>query len=143
MPACSEGQKQKPRQKLTRIFLRLPRSKRYDRNDPRRQPERLPKRNRLRLRSLRKKRPTLKETLEQHKESDGMKPETLDKWKIVPRIMLFVMTGVYIRCIEYAISLGADMTTQQASFCIVVTGAMTGSLAVFLNSEAKREDTKT
>ena len=142
MPACSEGQKQKPRQKLTRIFLRLPRGKRYDRNDPRRQPERLPKRNRMRLRSLRKKEADPQRNTRKHKESNGMTPETLDKWKIVPRIMLFVMTGVYIRCIEYAISLGADMTTQQASLISVVTGAMTGSLAVFLNSEAKREDTK-
>tara|TARA_B100001093_G_scaffold435002_1_gene432752 strand:+ start:69 stop:287 length:219 start_codon:yes stop_codon:yes gene_type:complete len=72
-----------------------------------------------------------------------MTPDTLDKWKIIPRMMLFVMTGVYIRCIEYAISLGADMTTQQASLISVVTGAMTGSLAVFLNAEAKGKDTKT
>ena len=72
-----------------------------------------------------------------------MTPDTLDKWKIIPRMMLFVMTGVYIRCIEYAISIGADMTTQQASLISVVTGAMTGSLAVFLNAEAKGKDTKT
>ena len=93
LPACSEGQKQKPRQKLTRIFLRLPRGKRYDRNDPRRQPERLPKRNRLRVRPLRRKEADPQRSPQQHKESNGMKPETLDKWKIVPRIMLFVMTG--------------------------------------------------
>ena len=73
-----------------------------------------------------------------------MTPETLDRWKIIPRIMLLIMTLVYIRCIEYAISLGGDMTTQQASLISVVTGAMTGSLAVVLNAEAKKSgDTKT
>ena len=51
--------------------------------------------------------------------------------KILPRFMMLCMTGVYIRCIEWALS-QPDLTTQQAS---VVTGAMTGSLAVWLNSE--------
>jgi hypothetical protein len=41
---------------------------------------------------------------------------------------------VYIRCIEWALS-QPDLTTQQASLISVVTGAMTGSLAVWLNSE--------
>lgn len=66
-----------------------------------------------------------------------MTPENLDRWKVIPRLMLLIMTCVYIRCIEYGLSLGADMTTQQASLISVVTGAMTGSLAVFLNAESK------
>ena len=69
-----------------------------------------------------------------------MTPENLDRWKVIPRIMLLIMTCVYIRCIEYAISLGGDMTTQQASLISVVTGAMTGSLAVFLNAESRSKD---
>ena len=65
-----------------------------------------------------------------------MNPENLDRWKIIPRIMMVIMTGVYIRCIEWALS-QPDLTTQQASLISVVTGAMTGSLAVFLNAESK------
>jgi len=54
--------------------------------------------------------------------------------KILPRFSILVMTGVYVRCIEWALS-QPDLSTQQASLISVVTGAMTGSLAVFLNSE--------
>tara|TARA_R100001443_G_scaffold55228_7_gene66519 strand:- start:585 stop:794 length:210 start_codon:yes stop_codon:yes gene_type:complete len=68
-----------------------------------------------------------------------MNPENLDRWKIIPRIMMVIMTGVYIRCIEWALS-QPDLTTQQASLISVVTGAMTGSLAVFLNKESKGKD---
>ena len=52
---------------------------------------------------------------------------------------MVIMTGVYIRCIEWALS-QPDLTTQQASLISVVTGAMTGSLAVFLNKESKGKD---
>jgi|TARA_A200000113_G_scaffold186385_1_gene173507 hypothetical protein len=65
-----------------------------------------------------------------------MTPETLNKWQIVPRIMMLVMTGVYIRCIEYALS-QPELSTQMASLISVVTGAMTGSFAVFINKESK------
>ena len=54
--------------------------------------------------------------------------------KILPRFMMLCMTGVYKRCIEWALS-QPDLSTQQASLISVVTGAMTGSLAVWLNSE--------
>jgi len=68
-----------------------------------------------------------------------MTPENLDRWKIIPRLMMIIMTGVYIRCIEWALS-QPDLTTQQASLISVVTGAMTGSLAVFLNAESRSKD---
>ena len=61
-------------------------------------------------------------------------PERFFAWRILPRFMMLVMTGVYIRCIEWALA-QPDLTTQQASLISVVTGAMTGSLAVWLNSE--------
>jgi|TARA_R100001015_G_C4469991_1_gene54015 hypothetical protein len=66
-----------------------------------------------------------------------MTPENLDRWKIIPRLMMVIMTGVYIRCIEWALS-QPDLTTQQASLISVVTGAMTGSLAVFLSKESSK-----
>ena len=54
-----------------------------------------------------------------------MTPETLDRWRILPRLMMLVMTGVYIRCIEWALS-QPELTTQQAGLISVITGAMTG-----------------
>ena len=59
------------------------------------------------------------------------------EYKIVPRFMILVMTLVYIRVIEWGISL-EDLSTQQSAMISVVTGAMTGSLGLFLNSEAKK-----
>jgi hypothetical protein len=63
--------------------------------------------------------------------------KALLEYKIVPRFMILVMTLVYIRVIEWGISL-EDLSTQQSAMISVVTGAMTGSLAVFLNSENKK-----
>jgi len=54
--------------------------------------------------------------------------------KILPRFMMVVMTLVYIRVIEWGISLD-DLSTQQSAMISVVSGSMTGSLAVWLNSE--------
>ena len=57
-------------------------------------------------------------------------------WKILPRIMMLVMTVMYIRVIEWGISLD-DLSTQQSAMISVVSGAMTGTMAVWLGSEKK------
>ena len=62
--------------------------------------------------------------------------EQILAWKIMPRMMMMVMTIVYISCIEWALT-QPDLSTQQASLVSVVTGAMTGSFAVWLGSERK------
>ena len=49
------------------------------------------------------------------------------------------MTGVYIRCVEWALNVGPDLTTQQASLISVITGAMTGSFAIWMNAERSNE----
>ena len=54
--------------------------------------------------------------------------------KILPRLMMLVMTIMYVRCIEWALSM-PDISTQQASLISVVTGAMTGTIAVWLSHE--------
>ena len=56
------------------------------------------------------------------------------EYKILPRFMMFTMTVVYVRCIEWALSM-PDISTQQASLTSVVTGAMTGAFAVWLSHE--------
>jgi hypothetical protein len=58
------------------------------------------------------------------------------EWKILPRLMMLVMTLMYIRVIEWGISLD-DLSTQQSAMISVVSGAMTGTIAVWLNSEKK------
>ena len=57
-------------------------------------------------------------------------------WKILPRKMMLVMTVMYIRVIEWGISLD-DLSTQQSAMISVVSGAMTGTIAVWLGSEKK------
>ena len=56
------------------------------------------------------------------------------EYKLLPRFMMFTMTIVYVRCIEWALT-QPDLSTQQASLISVVTGAMTGAFAVWLGSE--------
>ena len=65
-----------------------------------------------------------------------MAAETILKYKIVPRLMMLVMTVMYIRVIEWGMSL-EDLTTQQSAMISVVSGAMTGAFAVWLGSEKK------
>lgn len=57
-------------------------------------------------------------------------------WKILPRVMMFVMTFMYIRVIEWGMSL-EEISTQQSAMVSVVSGAMTGAFAVWLGSEKK------
>ena len=60
--------------------------------------------------------------------------EKILKYKLLPRFMMFVMTLVYVRCIEWALSM-PDISTQQASLISVVSGSMTGAFAVWLSHE--------
>ena len=63
-----------------------------------------------------------------------MSAEQLIEWKIIPRLMMLVMTIMYIRVIEWGIGL-EDLSTQQSAMISVVSGAMTGAFAVWLGSE--------
>jgi hypothetical protein len=62
--------------------------------------------------------------------------ERILEWRILPRLMMLVMTLMYIRVIEWGISLD-DLSTQQSAMISVVSGAMTGTIAVWLGSEKK------
>ena len=55
-------------------------------------------------------------------------------WRIMPRLMMLVMTIMYIRVIEWGMSLD-DLSTQQSAMISVCSGAMTGAFAVWLGSE--------
>lgn len=60
----------------------------------------------------------------------------LDEWKVLPRLMMLVMTIMYIRCLEWALG-QPDLSTAQAGLISVVTGAMTGSFAIWMGKEVK------
>ncbi len=64
----------------------------------------------------------------------GVTMERVLEWKIMPRLMMLVMTIMYIRCIEWALA-QPDLSTQQSALISVVSGAMTGAFAVWLGSE--------
>jgi hypothetical protein len=55
-------------------------------------------------------------------------------WKIMPRLMMLVMTIMYIRVLEWGMSL-EDLSTQQSAMISICSGALTGAFAVWLGSE--------
>jgi len=60
--------------------------------------------------------------------------EKILEYKIMPRLMMFVMTVMYIRVIEWGMSL-EDLSTQQSAMISICSGSMTGAFAVWLGSE--------
>ena len=60
--------------------------------------------------------------------------EKILQYKLMPRLMMLVMTVMYIKVINWGMSL-EDLSTQQSAMISVVSGAMTGTIAVWLGSE--------
>ncbi len=60
--------------------------------------------------------------------------EKILQYRLMPRIMMVVMTIMYIKVINWGMSLD-DLSTQQSAMISVVSGAMTGTIAVWLGSE--------
>tara|TARA_R100001198_G_C5089759_1_gene127175 strand:+ start:144 stop:368 length:225 start_codon:yes stop_codon:yes gene_type:complete len=60
--------------------------------------------------------------------------EKILQYRLMPRIMMLVMTIMYIKVINWGMSLD-DLSTQQSAMISVVSGAMTGTIAVWLGSE--------
>lgn len=58
------------------------------------------------------------------------------KWKILPRFMMLMMSVSAWRVVEWFMSL-PDPSAAQAGLVSVVTGAMTGAFAVWMNHEGK------
>ena len=60
--------------------------------------------------------------------------EKILQYRLMPRIMMVVMTIMYIKVINWGMSLD-DLSTQQSAMISVDSGAMTGTIAVWLSSE--------
>lgn len=62
--------------------------------------------------------------------------EKILAWKILPRLMMLVMTIMYIRVIEWFMGLPQDtVSTQATALTATVTGALTGAFAVWVGHE--------
>jgi len=65
-----------------------------------------------------------------------MSAKQILEWRILPRFMMLVMTLMSWRVVEWFMSL-PNPTPSQAGLVSVVTGAMTGAFAVWMNHEGK------
>lgn len=62
--------------------------------------------------------------------------ERVLRWKILPRLMMAVMTFMYVEVLYWFMGLSAEsMTSQATALTATVTGAMTGAFAVWLGHE--------
>ena len=60
--------------------------------------------------------------------------EKILEYRLMPRLMMLVMTIMYIRVLEWGMTLD-DLSTQQSSMISICSGSMTGAFAVWLGSE--------
>jgi hypothetical protein len=63
-------------------------------------------------------------------------PETLDQWRVLPRILMFTMIVMTYRVVEWFMGL-PDPSLEQAGLVSVMTGALTGAFGLFLGSGKK------
>ena len=63
-------------------------------------------------------------------------PDTLDKWRILPRLVMVVMIFMTYRVVEWFMDL-PDPNPEQAALVSVMTGALTGAFGLFLGSGKK------
>lgn len=65
-----------------------------------------------------------------------MSPEQLDKWRIIPRLIMFALIVMTFRVVEWFMAL-PNPTLEQAGLVSVMTGALTGAYGLFLGSGKK------
>ena len=63
-------------------------------------------------------------------------PETLDRWRFLPRFLMFTMIVMTYRVVEWFMDL-PDPSLEQAGLVAVMTGALTGAFGLFLGSGKK------
>ena len=68
-----------------------------------------------------------------------MAAQKILEWKLIPRLMMLMMSVSAWRVVEWFMTL-EDPTSQQAALVSVVTGAMTGAFAVWMNHEGKGDE---
>ena len=63
-------------------------------------------------------------------------PEVLDRWRVLPRLVMLVMIVMTYRVVEWIMDL-SDPNPEQAALVSVMTGALTGAFGLFLGSGKK------
>jgi len=63
-------------------------------------------------------------------------PEMLDRWRILPRLLILAMIIMTYRVVEWFMEL-PDPNPEQAALVSVMTGALTGAFGLFLGSGKK------
>ena len=63
-------------------------------------------------------------------------PEALDRWRFLPRFLMFTMIVMTYRVVEWFMDL-PDPSLEQAGLVSVMTGALTGAFGLFLGSGKK------
>lgn len=63
-----------------------------------------------------------------------MNPEELNRWRIVPRLLMLAMLVMTYRVVEWFMTL-ADPSAEQAALVSVMTGALTGAFGLFLGKK--------
>ena len=62
--------------------------------------------------------------------------EKILAWKILPRLMMAVMTWMYVEVLFWFMAIPqSEVCTQATALTATVTGAMTGAFAVWLGHE--------
>ncbi len=62
--------------------------------------------------------------------------EKILEYKLLPRLCMFVMMIMYIRVVEWFMSLPQDVvSTQATALTATVTGALTGAFAIWVGNE--------
>ena len=65
-----------------------------------------------------------------------MTPESLDRWRLIPRVLMLAMLVMTYRVVEWFMGL-ADPNPEQAALVSVMTGALTGAFGLFLGQGRK------
>ena len=65
-----------------------------------------------------------------------MTPAQLNEWRIAPRILIFAMTFMTYRVVEWFMAL-PDPSPEQAALVSVMTGALTGAFGLFVSKSEK------
>jgi len=65
-----------------------------------------------------------------------MTPEELDKWRVVPRLLMLAMLVMTYRVVEWFMGISTP-TLEQAGLVSVMTGALTGAFGLFLGTGRK------
>ena len=64
-----------------------------------------------------------------------MTPEMLDKWRIIPRLLMISMMVMTYRVVEWFMDIPSDQVSMgQSALVSVMTGALTGSFGLYLGS---------